>query len=685
MKYLNNYSILYRLLIAVLIPSIGMALFSYWLCSEDFTSIARMKRLRSLTELTTVTGGLVHEIQKERGTSGVFINSKGTLFQRELQDQRALTDKKRGEFVQTLERQGSAARQKGMGFVIDAAQAAIAKIDAERKEIDALKVSAAESLAFYTDTNRLLLNVNSKTLTLIENADLRRAFAGYVAFSQAKESAGQERAIGAGGLVAGALTLEQYRRLNGLTVEQTGFIDLFRSRATKDDIDYLDATLNGEAISEFERQRTVIFSTKPGDMIIGLTATGWFDAATKRINLMKAVEDHLTASVLAAVNAATEQAESKLIGSLALTLGLIAVTGALGFVLVRNIIRTIHGVTRAMQSLADGRLETAIPGLERGDEIGKMAVALQVFRDSMIEMEKLRADQQAQRAAAEAERRAAMHGVAERLETTIGAISNSVSSAATQLRSAAQSLLTAADDTNHRAVSVNSATSETSENVQTVASAAEELSASVGEISRQVVHSATIASDAVARADQTSLSVKGLGEAAQNISKVLGIIQAIAGQTNLLALNATIEAARAGDAGKGFAVVAAEVKALANQTTQATQDIQREIEQIQAATRTTTTDIAGISGVIGQINENTTAIAAAIEEQGAATAEITRNVQGASTGIREVAANMGAVSGAADQTTSLAQEVLTAVKDLFDEANHLRQEVTGFVGQMRAS
>ncbi len=644
-----------------------------------------MKRLRSLTELTTVTGGLVHEIQKERGTSGVFINSKGTLFQRELQDQRALTDKKRGEFVQTLERQGSAARQKGMGFVIDAAQAAIAKIDAERKEIDALKVSAAESLAFYTDTNRLLLNVNSKTLTLIENADLRRAFAGYVAFSQAKESAGQERAIGAGGLVAGALTLEQYRRLNGLTVEQTGFIDLFRSRATKDDIDYLDATLNGEAISEFERQRTVIFSTKPGDMIIGLTATGWFDAATKRINLMKAVEDHLTASVLAAVNAATEQAESKLIGSLALTLGLIAVTGALGFVLVRNIIRTIHGVTRAMQSLADGRLETAIPGLERGDEIGKMAVALQVFRDSMIEMEKLRADQQAQRAAAEAERRAAMHGVAERLETTIGAISNSVSSAATQLRSAAQSLLTAADDTNHRAVSVNSATSETSENVQTVASAAEELSASVGEISRQVVHSATIASDAVARADQTSLSVKGLGEAAQNISKVLGIIQAIAGQTNLLALNATIEAARAGDAGKGFAVVAAEVKALANQTTQATQDIQREIEQIQAATRTTTTDIAGISGVIGQINENTTAIAAAIEEQGAATAEITRNVQGASTGIREVAANMGAVSGAADQTTSLAQEVLTAVKDLFDEANHLRQEVTGFVGQMRAS
>src|SRR5205823_4258541 len=115
--------------------------------------------------------------------------------------------------------------------------------------------------------------------------------------------------------------------------------------------------------------------------------------------------------------------------------------------------------------------------------------------------------------------------------------------------------------------------------------ATDELYASIGEISRQVQESSSIAVEAVQQAQDTDTRINELSKAAGRIGDVVKLITAVAEQTNLLALNATIEAARAGEAGRGFAVVATEVKALAAQTATATEEIGRQVKGMQAATR----------------------------------------------------------------------------------------------------
>lgn len=83
---------------------------------------------------------------------------------------------------------------------------------------------------------------------------------------------------------------------------------------------------------------------------------------------------------------------------------------------------------------------------------------------------------------------------------------------------------------------------------------------------------------------ETAKKVKRLGEASQQISKVISLINQIALQTNLLAINASIEAARAGEEGRGFAVVAEEVGELAAQSAAATKEIEQIVENIQRET-----------------------------------------------------------------------------------------------------
>ena len=205
----------------------------------------------------------------------------------------------------------------------------------------------------------------------------------------------------------------------------------------------------------------------------------------------------------------------------------------------------------------------------------------------MIDAERLRAEREDSTARAVAERKSVMNRIAGEFEKSIGGIVAGAASAAAEMQRSAQSLSAIATETTRQSTIVAAAAQQTTSNVQIVAAAAEELSTSGQEISRQIVHSASIAQSAVAQADRTNAMVEGLVEATQRIGEVMGLIHSIAGQTNLLALNATIEAARAGEAGRGFAVVASEVKALSTQTAKATEEIADQIQAIRDATGAT--------------------------------------------------------------------------------------------------
>jgi methyl-accepting chemotaxis protein len=361
--------------------------------------------------------------------------------------------------------------------------------------------------------------------------------------------------------------------------------------------------------------------------------------------------------------------------------------------IVGSVLFTFFAISRPMMRLngalgemAAGHLDIAIPGADRGDEIGDLAKTVTVIRENAEQKARDEAEAQArQDQAAAKQRKADMIRLADDFESAVGEIVETVSSASTELEASASTLTATAVRSEQLTTMVAAASEEASTNVQSVASATEEMASSVNEISRQVQESARMAGDAVDQARKTNDRVSALSKAAARIGDVVELINTIAGQTNLLALNATIEAARAGEAGRGFAVVASEVKALAEQTAKATGEIGQQITGIQAATQESVNAIREISGTIEKLSEISSTIAAAVEEQGAATQEISRNVQQASQGTRQVSSNITDVQRGASETGSASSQVLSAAQSLSGDSNRLKLEVGKFLNSVRAA
>jgi methyl-accepting chemotaxis protein len=384
---------------------------------------------------------------------------------------------------------------------------------------------------------------------------------------------------------------------------------------------------------------------------------------------------------------ATTQAASTAIRTTAVGLSLAALlTGVVtAWLIGRGIANPVIAMSSVMRRLAGGDTSVPISAVGRRDEVGEMASAVQVFRDSMREAETLRLDQEATKQEAERERRQSMLDLASGFEGRIGNIVKGVAAASIELQLTARNLSSTAEETTRQSTAVAAASEQATQNVQTVAAATEELSASINEISQQVAHASGMISDGVRQASLSNEQVRSLTAASEKIGDVVRIISSIAGQTNLLALNATIEAARAGDAGKGFAVVATEVKALATQTARATEEIALQIKTIQDSTLSSAALIGGITETISKVSAVAAAIAAAVEQQGAATQEIARNVMEAARGTRDVSGNIGGVSQAARDTGEAASRMLASAGDLSQSGEVLKTQMDMFLREVRAA
>lgn len=374
---------------------------------------------------------------------------------------------------------------------------------------------------------------------------------------------------------------------------------------------------------------------------------------------------------------------------LTLTVALLVLAFAgivVSFLIGRNISRPVVAMSKAMRELAAGNFDVALPGLDRRDEVGQMAHAVQDFKvQAIAKAERETSEREEKNRELAQSRRTELHDLADGFEAAVGNIIENVSAASSELENSAVILTRSSAATQQLSTVVAAASEETSANVQSVASATEEMASSINEIGRQVADSNRIATEAVDQAGKTDGRIAELSRAAGRIGDVTKLITTIAEQTNLLALNATIEAARAGDAGRGFAVVAQEVKALASQTAKATSEISAQIAAMQAATQDSVVAIKEIYGTIGRVSEIAAAIAAAIEEQGAATQEIARNVQQAALGSTQVATSIADVNRGAGDTGSASSQVLSSAQLLSNENKRLKAEVVKFLATVRAA
>lgn len=352
--------------------------------------------------------------------------------------------------------------------------------------------------------------------------------------------------------------------------------------------------------------------------------------------------------------------------------------------LVARLIRPVTHLSGLMERISRDDLAEGIPYAAYGNEVGTIARAVVILKDSAVTRIALERDKDAETAG-----RAARQ---ERIEALIDDFRSSTRTALGEVAKTVEGLLTAAKSlgagalrTVQDAGAASHASSDATENVQAVASATEELAASIGEISSQIQRTGAIVAEAARGTRDADAKINRLADGATKIGEVVTLIRAIAEQTNLLALNATIEAARAGEAGKGFAVVAAEVKNLAGQTAKATEEIASQVDGIQNATADAVEAIQAIGATMREVDRYTGAIAAAVEEQGAATGDISRSVSAAATGSQRVATNVGAVLSTARETETAAQKLDRDSREVADEASRLRSMIDAFLGAVVAA
>jgi methyl-accepting chemotaxis protein len=364
------------------------------------------------------------------------------------------------------------------------------------------------------------------------------------------------------------------------------------------------------------------------------------------VNTLKATEK---ADAGKSAAAAKSRYESSRTQSILLLIAGSVLALATGFLVARNIVRSLARVKAVCDSLADGDL-TSSSGLTSRDEPGQMGRALD----------------------------AAMVRLRETV-TTIDGSASSLAAASEELSSVSTQIAASAEETSAQAQTVSSAAEEISRSVDTVSAGSEEMGASIREISQNATEAARVAEEAVTVTASTSATMNKLGESSAEIGNVIKVITAIAEQTNLLALNATIEAARAGEMGKGFAVVASEVKDLAQETARATEDISRRVQAIQADTGGAVLAIEEISQVIARISDFQTTIASAVEEQTATTAEMNRSVTEAASGTASIAENITGVADAARLTS----QGVTQSQQATNELARMSSDLTALVGAFR--
>ena len=480
---------------------------------------------------------------------------------------------------------------------------------------------------------------------------------------------------------------EHKARLVELHKEYDDRHSYWRQQPIKEDIKSLLTERSDAEVSQFWNQTENIFlpALERGDME---TARQAYAAMAKNYSAHRAIINQIVTATntendrIQSAADASDRTYTIIIWSVAAIVFALLV-GALVW-LSLSVVRSITRITASMTRLAQHDLTTEIEGLGRKDEVGEMADAVQIFKTSMAEADRLKREQEkAQRLAAE--RSANVDRLTQEFERRVQGVVQAVADQAVEMQASAQSMSAIAEESTKQASAVVGASEQSAANVQTVASATNQLSGCIAEVRRQVVLSSQVAATAVSEAGKANEMVQGLLGASQKIGEIVALINDIADQTNLLALNATIEAARAGEAGKGFAVVAAEVKNLATQTSRATEEIGDQITGVQGATKDAVRAIDSIGKIIGEIDQITATIAVGVEEQGVATREITRQVEESAKGAREISANISGINNSATGTGTAANQVLTSARSLSTQSQALREMVQAFLSQVKAA
>lgn len=344
---MKNFTLSRRLLLVLSVPLAALAFLGARSSWERWTVYRDYVRLDRNSAVLRQIGGLVHELQRERGRSAGFLGSKGAQFADELRVQRAATDAQDRRLRELLRAFDAA----GFGATFEARlRRGLEQLDRlapTRASISRLELGGADSTAYYTVTISQLLDVVVAMSHLSRDAEISRGISGYVNFLQAKEQAGIERATLTGVFVADAFTPETFRRFTATHAAQATFLRVFESFASGPQREFYAQKVSGPAIATVERLRELAHASSTTGRF-GVTGVEWFNASTARIDLMKSVEDRLGSDYERDAERIRLDARRAFLGFALLTSVIFGGTVLGSWLLVRSLTRRLLGIADAL-------------------------------------------------------------------------------------------------------------------------------------------------------------------------------------------------------------------------------------------------------------------------------------------------------------------------------------------------
>ena len=640
-----------RLLLIATVPitvMLVLGLSGAWKKYADYQSHVQAE---SLVSLVIELGETVHELQKERGMSSGFLNSKGGKFAENLTAQRKLSDTAISRLNESIRRIDASMVGPRYIKLLATVSAPLAELEKKREQITRLSLEPGESFRFYSETISQLLEIVLRTGNQMPSSKLSRLSNAKQAVLFLKEGNGQERALVTGGFSAGRLTSEQFSTFQSLINDQATYLRLALGYATPDQEKLLRAKLAEPIFKEVGTIEQMV-KDKGANAELVYSPEDWFAKITAKIDLLRTVEESYTKDIQQEIHANMDADRDAFVSYASLLLVAVGLTLWICFAIVRNLLETLGGepeyASGVARRIAKGDLSATI-NLQSNDTTSLLA-SMKSMQDGLREMVEQIVVATVQLA-----------GFAKQLS----ALSHQVQEATNQQTDAAAAVAATVEEMTVSIGHISDNTADVNKSAIDSKQMAEE-----GELFAQK----TVAemNKIVDNVNQSSVFMKTLDEQSHKIADIVNVIKEIADQTNLLALNAAIEAARAGEQGRGFAVVADEVRKLAERTKLSTQDIAAMIEAIRTGTMQAVESM--VQGTV-MVNEgmelvgNTGNSMATIH---GSTDNILAAIDGISTSLREQSYANNEITKSVENIAQMSERNHSAICDVVSSADQLQ-------------
>ena len=641
---ISKLSIKQKLIAIMLIPLIIVILLAAKLAYDSYRSLENLKSLDKVVILSTKIGALVHETQKERGMTAGFIGSKGVKFKDELPRQREEVNKQitfLNEFLSDFDKS-----KYSDDFVknLNSGLEKLKDLQGVRNSVNSLNIAAPIAIAYYTDTNTLLLNTLGTIVKFSNSPNVTKELGSYMNFLLSKERTGIERAVGTNTFAQNKFTEGLKARFYTLIAEQTAYLDIFSKIASKDIVDFYLKTVVGKDIEEVEKMRKIaLFSNIEENF--GVEPNYWFERITNKINLLKQVEDHISIHLLNEINLEKDEATFHLILFSLLSIFGIGITMILArtiaFTILIDVASVRAGIEEFFAFINFEKDDIKLIGVDSTDELGMMSKIINkniantkanIQRDRELIADTIRVANSINKGHLDQKimvnsDNPALNELKDIINEMLNTLNSNISNILTVLTSYSkldfrprlkdndlegiiqelekdinilrdvitQTLL----DNKKVGITLKENANILSFNMQSISTAANSQAASLEEITSNITNNTQTTTKMASYgekvkesikigqdlANKTVSSMEDINKQALAINEAIGVIDQIAFQTNILSLNAAVEAATAGEAGKGFAVVAGEVRNLASRSAEAANEIKRIVQLATSKTK----------------------------------------------------------------------------------------------------